>query len=53
MSGGMLYVPLMGTVSNYILQHNPSLPIKVRLDGNKAYISSTSDVSNVSLIGIK
>lgn len=56
LSGGLLYVPNMGTgaeISNVIGMLNPSLPIRIRLYENKVYISSTSNVSAVSLIGIK
>lgn len=56
LSGGMLYVPNMGTgaeITNVISMLNPSLPIRIRLYENKVYISSTSNVSAVSLIGIK
>lgn len=56
LSGGMLYVPNMGTgaeITNVIGMLNPSLPIRIRLYENKVYISSTSNVSAVSLIGIK
>ena len=56
LSGGLLYVPNMETsaeISNVIGMLNPSLPIRIRLYENKVYISSTSNVSAVSLIGIK
>lgn len=55
-NGGLLYVPNMGTgeaITNVISMQNPSLPIRIRLYENKVYISSTSNVSAVSLIGIK
>lgn len=54
--GALLYVPNMGTgaeITNVIGMLNPSLPIRIRLYENKVYISSTSNVSAVSLIGIK
>ena len=56
LSGALLYVPNMGTgaeITNIIGMPNPSLPIRIRLYENKVYISSTSNVSAVSLIGIK
>lgn len=55
-SGGLLYVANMGTgetINNVIAMQNPTLPIIIRLYENKVYISSTSNVSAVSLIGIK
>lgn len=55
-SGGLLYVANMGTgaeINNVIAMQNPTLPIRIRLYENKVYISSTSNVSAVSLIGIK
>ncbi len=55
-SGGLLYVPGMiegESAQNFIGMLNPSLPVKIRLYENKVFISSTSNVTNISVIGIK
>lgn len=55
-SSGILLVSNMQAGSdtrNLIVSLNPSLPIRITLDNDKVYISSTSSVGVVKLIGIK